>query len=119
MNHTMPLTPAPVLASAAPIAPATFDFTETAPSFGKKHGPAMSRERRSHEGIGGLSFFCMADKGMFLRKEAAKMRKPERRSGQERRITEDRRSKHDLFYRGIKHRKILDRRCGIDRRQVF
>jgi len=47
------------------------------------------------------------------------MKKPEKRAGKERRIIDDRRSMPDPFYKGEKHRKILDRRCGIDRRQIF
>ena len=47
------------------------------------------------------------------------MEKAERRAEKERRITDDRRLMNTPFHQGSKQRKILDRRCGIDRRQIF
>jgi hypothetical protein len=44
----------------------------------------------------------------------------ERRIGKDRRRTiDDRRLRYTPFHHGPKLRKILDRRCGIDRRQIF
>lgn len=42
-----------------------------------------------------------------------------RRSGMERRVVIERRLVNDLTYHSPRRRKILDRRCGIDRRQIF
>ena len=43
----------------------------------------------------------------------------ERREGWERRIEIERRLVNDPTYQGPQRRKILDRRCGIDRRDIF
>jgi hypothetical protein len=43
----------------------------------------------------------------------------EKRVRKERRRVLDRRMIWDPAYQGAKRRKILDRRCGIDRRQIF
>ena len=43
----------------------------------------------------------------------------ERRTGIERRVVIERRLVNDPTYHGAQRRKILDRRCGIDRRQIF
>ena len=43
----------------------------------------------------------------------------EKRVLKERRRVLDRRMIWDPAYQGAKRRKILDRRCGIDRRQIF
>ena len=47
------------------------------------------------------------------------MEEKERRSGNKRRIVIERRLVNDPTYQGSQRRKILDRRCGIDRRQIF
>jgi len=47
------------------------------------------------------------------------MDRNERREGRERRINFERRLVNDPTYHGPQRRKILDRRCGIDRRQII
>ena len=47
------------------------------------------------------------------------MEHKERREGRERRIIIERRLVNDPAYQGPQRRKILDRRCGIDRRQIY
>jgi hypothetical protein len=42
----------------------------------------------------------------------------QRREGMERRVVIERRLVNDPTFYGRKRRKILDRRCGIDRRQI-
>jgi hypothetical protein len=44
---------------------------------------------------------------------------PENREKQERRIEIERRLVNDPTYHGPQRRKILDRRCGIDQRQIL
>ena len=47
------------------------------------------------------------------------MERKERRSGMERRVVIERRLVNDPTYHEAQKREILDRRCGIDRRQIF
>jgi hypothetical protein len=46
-------------------------------------------------------------------------KKTKNRENQERRIEIERRLVNDPTYHGPQRRKILDRRCGIDQRQIF
>ena len=47
------------------------------------------------------------------------MERKKHRLGNERRVIIERRLVNDLTYNGTQQRKILDRRCGIDRRQIL
>ncbi len=47
------------------------------------------------------------------------MKQKERRAGNDRRVVIERRLVNDPTHQGPRQRKILDRRCGIDRRQIF
>ena len=47
------------------------------------------------------------------------MESMEKRSGEERRETHNRRMQNDPLYQGPERRKILERRCGIDQRQAY